>query len=379
MSHVALVIPTLDAIGGAERQVVLLARGLRLRGWRVTVLALLGSGGETANSLVTADVGFLNLEMRRGLVNPLGWIRFHRWLRGESPDVVHAHLPHAAWLARWSRLGAPARALVDTLHSASTGTAGRRLGYRWSRWLPDRVSAVGNAVAEAHVSAGMIAADRLLVLPNGVDVEAWKPDAASRAALRKELGLTNEFLWLAAGRVSPVKDYPTLLAAFSQLPATARLVVAGSGPLDGELRQLATSLGLERRVRFLGFEPDLRRWMQAADGFVQSSLWEGLPMVLMEAAACALPSVATDVAGTGEVISDGQTGWLSAAGSAPDLAAKMVGLMDASSEERGAMGARARRQMIERFSLDAVLDRWEALYHDLLLQNPTPRRWARTD
>ena len=85
MSHVALVIPGLDRIGGAERQVVLLAKGLVQRGWRVTVVALSGTGGNAAGELAAAGVGFRSLEMRKGLADPRGWLRFRRWLRQESP------------------------------------------------------------------------------------------------------------------------------------------------------------------------------------------------------------------------------------------------------------------------------------------------------
>ena len=379
MSHVALIVPGLDRIGGAERQAILLAKGLCRRGWRVSVVALSGAGGDAAAGLIAAGAGFLTLRMRKGLADPRGWIRFHRWLRRERPDVVHAHLPHAAWLARWSRLGAPVRVELDTLHSSSTGATGRRLGYRWSGWLADRVTAVSHAAAAAHLSAGMAAPGKLLVLPNGVDVEEWRPDAPARIAVRRELGIEEEFLWLAAGRLEPVKDYPTLLAAMTKVPEAARLSIAGSGLLKDELLGLSARLGLGRRVRFLGFEPDLRRWMRAADGFVLSSRWEGLPMGLLEAAACALPAVATDGAGTSEALVDGQSGWLTPAGDSSALAAAMTRVMRTPPEERRAMGERARQVAMERFSLEAILDRWEALYRDLLGQNPRPARWSRAD
>jgi glycosyltransferase involved in cell wall biosynthesis len=379
LSHVALVIPGLDRIGGAERQVILLAKGLQRRGWRVSVVALSGAGGDAAAELTAAGVGFLTLQMRKGLADPLGWIRFHRWLRRESPDVVHAHLPHAAWLARWSRLAAPVRVVVDTLHSCSTGSLGRRLGYRWSGWLADRVTAVSHAAAAAHFSARMARAGELVVLPNGVDAEAWRPDPQVRAAVRSELGFNDEFLWLAAGRLDPVKDYPTLLAAMVSVPEPARLMIAGAGSLQDALLRLSAQLGLERRVRFLGFEPDLRRWMRAADGFVLSSRCEGLPMGLLEAAACALPAVATDGPGTPEVLVDGQTGYLTPAGDCAALAESMTKMMRTPPEERRAMGERARQLVIERFSLETILDRWEALYGDLLQRNPRPARWSRAD
>jgi glycosyltransferase involved in cell wall biosynthesis len=315
--------------------------------------------------------------MRKGLADPRGWIRFNRWLRQEAPDVVHAHLPHATWLTRWSRLAAPGRTIVDTLHSSSTGTPGRRLGYRWSGWLSDKVTAVSRAVGDTHQAAGMVGAGKLTVLPNGVDVGEWKPNAEVRKAVRSELGLEDEFLWLAAGRLEPVKDYSTLLGAMAQVSKQGQLLIAGGGPLENELRRMSAQLGLEKRVRFLGFEPEVRRWMQAADGFVLSSRWEGLPMGLLEAGAFALSAVATDVPGTREVIVDGQTGWLSPAGNAVALGGAMANVMKATTEERKAMGERARKRIIENFSLESVLDQWEALYAELLRRNPKPVHWAR--
>jgi len=372
-----MVIPGLDRIGGAERQTMLLALGLLNRGWQVSVVALTGSGGPAAANLIAAGAAFHTLEMRKGLADPRGWLRFRRWLKQHAPDVVHAHLPHAAWLARWSRLATPIRVVVDTLHSSSTGSRGRQLGYRYSNWLPDRVTAVSQAVAASHLADRMVSKQRLFLLPNGVDVDAWKPNPAARRALRRELGIKDEFLWFAAGRLDPVKDYSTLFWAFAQMPSTDMLVIAGSGPLLEELGNLATRLGIGPRVRFLGFQPDLLRWMQAADGYALSSRWEGLPMGLMEAAACALPAVATDVPGTREVVADGQTGFLAKPGSALAFENAMTSLKQTPQKERKAIGQRARSNVIERFSLQAVLDRWEGLYQDLLARNPRRRRWGR--
>jgi glycosyltransferase involved in cell wall biosynthesis len=377
VSHVALIVPGLDRIAGAERQVILLAKGLCTRGWRVSVVALTGTGGNAASELRAAGAEFQSLEMRKGLADPRGWLRFHRWLRQEAPDIVHAHLPHAAWMARWSRLAAPMRVELDTLHSSSTGTSGRRLGYRWSDWLADQVTAVSHAAAGTHLAAAMVDRSKLTVLPNGVDGETWRPDAEVHTKVRRELGIGDEFLWLAAGRLEPVKDYPTLLRALAKTQGSAKLVIAGCGPLHDELVQMAAELGLEEQVRFLGFEPDLRRWMKAADGFVLSSRCEGLPMVLLEAAACALHAVATNIPGTREVIVPGQTGSLATADSATALAEAMTALMQAPLHERQAMGECARHLVIEQFSLAAVLERWEALYNDLLKHNPKPTHWAR--
>jgi glycosyltransferase involved in cell wall biosynthesis len=312
--------------------------------------------------------------MRKGLADPRGWIRFHRWLGQHRPDVVHAHLPHAAWLARWSRLLAPVPVLVDTVHTSATGGLGRRLGYRWSSWLPDRVSVVSQGVAEAYLKARMVSEKTLTVLPNGVDVSHWKPDPLAREPMQRKLHAEDEFIFLAAGRLEPVKDYPTLLAAMAGLAASARLVIAGAGPQENSLHHLAGELGIAGRIEFLGFQPDLRRWMEAADAFVLSSLWEGLPMGVLEAAACGLPTVATDVPGTREAVMDGKTGFLATAADARAFQAAMARMMELPRPKREALGQQARQFIVERFSLEQVLDRWESLYDSLLASNRKPKR-----
>jgi len=208
---------------------------------------------------------------------------------------------------------------------------------------------------------------------------ALRPDAAVKTALRNEFNPEGNFLWFAAGRLDPVKDYPTLLMAMFEVPESARLVIAGSGPLENDLLRLSTLLGLERRVRLIGFDRDVLRWMQTADGFVLSSRWEGLPMSLLEAAACAMPALATDVPGTREVIIDGETGWLAPAGDAAGLGKVMTQVMQMPPEMLSAMGERARRNVMDRFSMNAVLDQWEEQYAELLKRNPKPRRWGRAD
>lgn len=377
-----MVVPGLDRVAGAEQQVIALAKGLKWRGWRVSIVALSGHGGSAARELRAAGIEFLSLEMRKGLLDPRGWFRFNRWLCRERPQIVHAHLPHAAWLTRWSRLciathdlsdlGSPATIFIDTLHSSSTGSCIRRFGYRASRWLTDCVTAVSQSVADAHSAARMVDHRKLTILHNGVDVEHFQPDACDRARVRGELGLNDEFLWLATGRLEPVKDYATLLHAFALQPQNTRLLIAGEGSQHGSLCQLSANLGIERRVRFLGFQHDVKPWLHAADAFVLSSRWEGLPVGLIEAGACGLPAVATDVPGSREVVVPGRTGLLVPSGSHEALAQAMTAIALASPRERQAMGHLARLHVLDRFSLDSMLDRWETLYGTLMVRGYLP-------
>ncbi len=363
--HIALLIPGLDRIGGAEGQVLLLARGMRRRGWRVSVVVLSGDGGQAAAKLQAAQIDFVSLGFRRGLADPRGWRRFREWLRSEQPDLLHAHLPHAAWLARAARLWGSAPALVDTLHSSATGGWVRHLLYRLSRGLPDGVTAVSYAAAETHLLAHMVRAETLHVIPNGIDFHRFRLDRSARQALRAGLGAEDSFLWLAVGRLDRVKDYPTLLRAVSGLPADVSLWIAGAGPEEKALKALALWLGLGSRVRFFGFRADVDQLMQAADGFVLSSRWEGMPVALLEAAGCELPIVATDVQGTREAVECLGAGRLVAPGDPAALASGMRDTMQRPAAQLRAMAAHARRNAELRFALDVVLDEWESIYRSL--------------
>ena len=377
MKHVAFVIPGLDQIGGAERQVISLAQGFAARQWNVSVIALSGSGAAIHDAFSSSGIGFTSLQMRHGLADPRGWLRFNRWLRANLPDVLHAHLPHAAFLARWSRLLAPVRVVVDTVHTSAASPLSRRMGYASSRWISDCTTTVSQGSADAWISGRAISPRKLTVLPNGVDTSLWHPNAETRRSMRAQLGIGDAFVWLAAGRLASVKNYAMLLQAFASLPTSAaHLLIAGTGPLDSQLRQQAIALGIQHRVHFLGFVEALLPWMQAADSVVLASHWEGLPLVLLEAAAAGLPAVASNVPGSREAIVPGRTGFLCPANQPAEMAAAMQHVMDLPATQRAEIGRRARQRAIEYFRLPKILDRWEALYESLLEVRTKPRRFS---
>jgi glycosyltransferase involved in cell wall biosynthesis len=228
---------------------------------------------------------------------------------------------------------------------------------------------VGHAVADAYLAADMVDEARVAVVPNCIDEQSIVPDPPARAGARAALGVADEFLWVAAGRLEAVKDYPLLLRAMAELPRQARLAIAGCGSLEAELLRMCSALGLAQRVRLLGYQADIRPLLQAADGFVLCSKWEGLPVSLLEAGACALPCVCTDIPGIREILQENVTGVLSQPGEPAALTEAMLRVMSMSAAARSAMGRRARTQVIENFSLSRVLDRWEGLYSSLLERN----------
>jgi glycosyltransferase involved in cell wall biosynthesis len=190
------------------------------------------------------------------------------------------------------------------------------------------------------------------------------------------LGVGDEFLWLAAGRLETAKDYPNMIDAFSRVHGStppARLVVAGAGDLEATVREAIARAGLESAVTLLGFRSDIPELMEAADGFLMSSAWEGLPMVLLEAGASGLPAVVTDVGGSRDAVVDGVSGLIVPSHDAAALAEAMLRLMSRSGAERRAMGDAARDHVAANFAMDAIADRWDESYRALLARRGIER------
>lgn len=370
MSRIALLIHSLDEIGGAERQLLHLAHGLAQRHHSVTVIVLFGTGGDVATDLRTSGIELLALQMRGRWIDPRGWLRYLRWHRSNRPQIVHAHLASATFFARFVRLIAPVPVVVDTFHSSAPGQFRRRLLYRLTSGLTQRLTAVSHAVAQSLLAHRMTPPAKLSILPNGIPLPRLAPAPVT---------LTGTFQWLAVGRLVPLKDYPTLLHAFATLPEHPRLTIAGAGTEESALRELAASLNIAHRVHFAGFVADTATLFATANAFVLSSRWEGLPLGPLEAAAHSLPVVATDGPGTRDTIlldASAASGILVPIADPPALASAMASLMHLSPADRQAMGARGRAFVEANYSLDGILDQWEDLYRQLLAAHPNPTRRA---
>jgi glycosyltransferase involved in cell wall biosynthesis len=371
MTRVMLLTTAMEG-GGAEAQLLRLAIELERRAWQVAVVSLLPSPAAEAR-LAASRIETCSLEMRPGLADPRGLLRLLRFLQRFRPGVVHSHLFHANLLARVARLLWPAPVVISTLHSvAESGRSSenprwRDLAYRLTGPLADRTVAVCEAVAARHVAARAVTRRKLRVIPNGVDVEVFRASGESRTRWREKLGLRDEFTWLAAGRLMWKKDYPALLGALASLGG-GTLLIAGEGPQEAELRSLASGLGIA--PRFLGRVEDMPGLMSAADGLVLSSRVEGLPMVLLEAASCGLPAVATDVGGVREALIDGETGFVCPAGDTRALGAAMARLAALPADVRAQMGRRAREHAVESFTFARTATEWERTYRELLKTLP---------
>ncbi|MFP5204195.1 MAG: glycosyltransferase [Acidobacteriota bacterium] len=352
-------------IGGAERQVTGLARHLAQRGHTVVLLALRARAPEEW----TAEVPIRYLGMRRTPWSVgKGLFQARRFLRGFGPDVIHSHGFHANLVNRMLSLGKRKPATLATIHNVYEGGWLRMLAYRVTDGLSDRTTAVSEAVAHRFVGLGAVSAQRCVVIRNAVELEELVPNEERRREVRSRNGAGGEFIWLAAGRSVPAKDYPTMLGAFARVkesrPGT-QLWVAGQGSeADGPLRTLAGSLGLQRSVRFLGLRRDLPALLDGADGFVMSSAWEGMPLAIGEAMAMAKPVVATDVGGVRELT--GEIARIVPSRNAEALASAMAAAMQESAGERASRGSDARERIREKFNMATRAQEWESFYRSAI-------------
>jgi glycosyltransferase involved in cell wall biosynthesis len=216
---------------------------------------------------------------------------------------------------------------------------------------PDVVTANSRAGLEAHTALGYRPRTSEVV-PNGIDVERFRPDPAARNAVRTTLGIADDVVLLAhVARVDAMKDHGSFLAAMRQLPDVHALLIGGG---TGELPPLPN-------VHRLGARTDVPALLAAADIVVSSSAFgEGFSNALAEGMACGLPAVATDVGDSGMIVAD--TGLVVPPRDPAALAAAIRRLVDDTPAARAARGARARERIVGNFTLARARERFAAVY-----------------
>jgi glycosyltransferase involved in cell wall biosynthesis len=243
------------------------------------------------------------------------------------------------------------------------------LAYRLTDPLGCWTTAVSQAAADRYVRLKAVPAHKCSVLTNGIDTAEFAADPERRARMREELGADEDFIWLTAGRIASAKDYPNLLRAFARVAeahSEARLWVAGEGDAVelSNVNALTRKLGLNERVRWMGLRRDMAALLDAADGFVLGSAWEGMPLAVGEAMAMEKPVAATDVGGVRELVGD--AGAIVPAKDPERLAQAMLEQMQRTATARSELGRSARERIQTQFSMDAKANEWEALYNAVL-------------
>jgi glycosyltransferase involved in cell wall biosynthesis len=347
---------------GGQRQLLLLARGLRRRGHNQVIVCEEESELERRArqegfhifSLPAHDPG-----------HAYGTLQLRQFLRAERFEILHAHDGRGQTIAWLASVGLPVRRV-----------ASRRVTYlpadRWSHRLKytltcHAVVAVSNFVHQLLLRAGLPEA-MIVAIPDGVEIPPELPGPGARSAARARWGFgEREFVIGHLGAFTPEKGQDVALEAFlllaERLPQ-AHLLLAGDGPLQSSTKIMGNLRRAQGRAQLCGTIEDLDEFFPALDLFIMPSRSEGLGSSALLATAFGLPVVASRVGGLPEIVEEGKTGWLVCPDSAPALAGAILAAVNDPARRRE-FGSNA-RERVGQFAVDKMLERTEALYRRIL-------------
>ncbi|HIF01396.1 MAG TPA: glycosyltransferase [Planctomycetes bacterium] len=357
-------------IGGAEKAMVRIAIGLQDTGWRVRVISLRNTGA-MADPLRAAGIPVTALGCGSFADIRALW-RLSAELRRNPTDLVQCFLHQANIYGRLAIrcCGRRGEHGQRPLVVSGVRVADRRrwviLSDRWTRSYSDHYVAVSEHVAETHAALCGLQRDVVTSIPNGVDVPEELIDAPNPAP----------HMLLSVGRLTTQKAPFDLLEAFRLLPddlrCQCRLNFVGDGPLASSLQHKIDRLRLNDGVQLVGHSHDVLQLMRESTVLVLPSRWEGMPNVVLEAMAHALPVVATQIDGTRELIDDGITGWLVPSADPAALAERITTVLG-DPEGRSSVAQNAQIKVSQHFSWPTAINRYDQLLRTLLATTPDDR------
>jgi len=280
-------------------------------------------------------------------------------------DIIHCHHYSPFVYGSLARMWRPSSKVIFTEHGrlSDAPPSTKRMIANWIlRRAPQEVFAVSEHL-KGHLVAEGFSKEQVQVLYNGIDVGPL-PDARARSCVRQRLAVSDDTLVVGTiARLDPVKDLDTMIRATTMLAARrpTLLIVIGDGVERSRLETLTAQLGADTFVRFLGHREDARTWLSGCDVYANSSIHEGVSLTILEAMAAGLPTVATGVGGTPEII-DASCGRLVPARDAAALADALDELAQRDAV-RHELGQRARQRVEQRFTIERMVQEYRAAYY----------------
>jgi len=373
MFKVLHLISSLD-VGGTEMQLANLLARMDRRRFEHCVVSLIVAG-PVGEMIRAQGIRVYSLGMRRSVPSPSAVWKLWRLIRIERPQIVQtwlyhadllgllvgklAHVPLLAWNLRCS--------WVDMRYYPKLSKFVVRILSRLSA-IPDVVVVNSQAGREAHLSLGYHP-KRFEFIPNGFDLDRFRPDSSAREWLRMEARLPKDAMIIGlVARYDPMKDHHTFLTAARQVHTKhshAYFVLCGTRVNEENvaLTRIIEDYGLSRYVRLLGPRHDIRRITAAFDIACSSASGEGFSNAIGEAMACAVPCVVTDVGDSAQIV--GPTGKIVPSRNPEALAKALSQLIECGAEMRKQFGVKARARIAEQFDIDGMAIRYEQLYLSL--------------
>ncbi len=362
--------------GGAETMLYKLLAGMDRARFDLMVISLTGRG-VMAERIESLGIPVLTCDMRPGRFTLMGFARLLRFIRDFRPHLVQTWLYHADLLGGIAARMSGVRHVVWNIRHSNLDPDKNKAHTLWvvrlngflSRLVPERIICNSFNSVLIHRSVGF-SADRFAVIPNGFDADLFHPDEEVRRSVRDEVDVTPDapLVGLVA-RFDPQKNHRGFVDAAARVherqpDAYFVLVGAGCEWSNADLAAWIDARSLRERFRLLGRRDDIPRLTAAFDVGVCASWGEGFPNAVGEAMACGVPCVVTDVGDCADIVGD--TGWVARSGAMDVLGDRIADALALSADARIALGARARARIIERYSLEAIVRRYEELYRSLV-------------
>lgn len=373
------VITGLDT-GGAETMLYRLLLHTDRAAYESEVISMtdIGAVGEKIRAL---GVPIRALGMRRGAPNPLGVLRLARWLSQYSPDVLQSWMYQADLVSGLAARLAGGMPVAWGIHNAYLEPRSVKRIKLWtvraciwsSGWLPSRIVCCSEASREVHARLGY-PQKKMIVVPNGADLAAFRPDPEARRSVCEELGLRVEtpLIGLVA-RFDLPKDHRTFVQAAGLLHTRvpeAHFILCGDSITreNPQLTEWIDAARVRSRCHLLGRRIDVPRLSAALDVATSSSSFsEAWPLAVGEAMACGVPCAVTDVGDSSVIVGD--TGRVVPPKNPQALADAWHGLLTLGPDERARLGQAARRRVEEHFDLLGAVAKYEKLYEELALRS----------
>lgn len=364
--------------GGAEAMLYRLLSKLDRTRFAPQVIALIDEDSPIyVEKIQQLGIPVRSLGMHPGKPSPMALLQLTRWLRQDQPDIIQTWLYYADLAGGLAARLAGGIPVVWGIRHSDLSTEGNKpillltasICARLSRRFPHRIVCCSEASHRVHIALGY-APEKMVVIPNGYDIESFKPDPIARELLRNEQQIPQDapVIGLVA-RFHVLKDHRNFVRAASLLHRDrpdVHFVLCGSG-VTWENRELVTWIeeaGIRSRCHLLGLRDDIPKVTAAVDVASLSSFGEAFPNVVSEAMSCMVPCVVTNVGDAARIV--GETGLVVPPKNSAALAEAWRKMLDLGPEGRSRLGMAARERVKEHFSLSQIVNRYQDLYEELL-------------
>lgn len=375
--------------GGAEMMLYRLMSRLDRTKFNPQVVSMMGLG-PVSEKVRALGIPVRSLGMSQGMPNPLALLKLVRWLQCDKPDVIQTWMYHADLLGSFAaKLAGNIAISWNIRHSDLGGKESKKLTHvtarlcaRLSRWAPRKIVCCSESAREVHAALGYVS-DKMVVIPNGYDLDTCKPDLAARQSVRMELEIseTAPIIGLAA-RFNPQKDHRTFLMAAGLLHRDmpdVHFILCGEQITNQniDLMKWINDAGIQDRCHLLGHRDDIPRINATFDIASLSSSSEAFPNVVAEAMSCGIPCVVTDVGDAALIV--GETGIVVPPRNPTVLADAWRTMLNMDRETRIQLGLAARQRVMENYNLSQIVSCYESLFEELACKSlsqklPSSRR-----